>query len=873
MIQHKALAVALAAASGIAVAAGNATTPISFGAGFKSIDHVATAHFDALDLTTLAEEDALREARGAPMRFAVARSGGIDVHSGGTWEQRGDHSLWRYRIQAKDAVSLNFGFTRFHLPPSARLFVYASDRHADLAGPYDAASHNALGQLWTPIIAAADVTIELDVASKERDQVELVLGKVNQGYRGFGLHAKGYAQPALQVTGEGKSACSPDGIKSGSCNMDVACMDASDPWNKPRRAVGAYTIDGTDTCTGSLVNNTANDRSLLFITASHCEVVNNPAGIVVYWNYESPTCRTPGSAASGSALPKPNMTSSGSTFLARTRNPFDDTDCVNGSQCSDTTLIRLNGTADPTWNLYWAGWDRSTTAATCVPGPANSDAGECASIHHPGVEEKRITFVEQNFVLGGISGGTNTHWHAYWDPTPPILPNIPAPQPASLPPGVTEPGSSGSPLYNASQRLVGVLSGGDSACGATGEQLSDFYGQLALAWEGEGSSSTRMKDWLDPGNSGATAIDGIGQSAFNFTLNPAMPAVCNTSNSTSVALNASYDPGYGGTVSLSASGAPPASATSFSPATLTPPTQASTLTLSGLSSVTPGSYNLTITGTDGVDTVNQPLTLSVAAPLSGNPTLATPADGATDVSTNPVLTWNALAGTASYTVEIATDATFTNIIASQAGITATSYAASGLSPSTTYHWRVSPTNACGDGTASAAASFTTANIICHTVNQAIPDSTPAGINDTITLSDASVLSGLRVSIKATHSYVGDLKFTLHKDTTTSALIDRPGQPASTFGCSGNDIDVTLDDAAASPAESTCSFTPPALSGTLAPNAPGLAPFVGQSLAGTWTMNVSDNAGGDTGTFTEWCLIPELAPSDVIFKDGFDGATP
>ena len=79
----------------------------------------------------------------------------------------------------------------------------------------------------------------------------------------------------------------------------------------------------------------------------------------------------------------------------------------------------------------------------------------------------------------------------------------------------------------------------------------------------------------------------------------------------------------------------------------------------------------------------------------------------------------------------------------------------------------------------------------------------------------------------------------------------------------------LDDAASSPVETTCNSTPPALSGTLSPNAPGLAPFVGQTLAGTWTMNASDNAGGDTGTFLEWCLIPQLAPSDVIFQDGFE----
>ncbi|HEY6940953.1 fibronectin type III domain-containing protein [Dokdonella sp.] len=871
MLKYRYLTAVLALASGVAAAAAGAAAPAGFGAGFKSIDEVATARYGALDLKRIAEEDALREAAGNPMRFAIAHDSGIDVRTGGTWEQKGDRSIWRYRVQAQDAASLNFGFTRFHVPASARVYIYASKDHAQLAGPYDATSHNALGQLWTPIIASADVMVELDVATSERDQVDLVLGKINQGYRGFGTHAKGYQQPGIHVAGEGKSACSPDAIQSGACNMDVACMDASDPWNNPRRSVGAYTIAGTDTCTGSLVNNTANDRSMLFITASHCNVVANPAGIVVYWNYESATCRTPGSAQSGVPVPRPTTTSSGSTFLARTRNPFSGSDCTNGAVCSDNTLVRLNGTPDPAWNLYWAGWDHGATAATCVPGSnPNSDTGQCASIHHPNVDEKRITFVEQNFEVGGIAGGTNTHWHAFWDPTPPILPNIPAPQPSSLPPGVTEPGSSGSPLYNASQRLVGVLSGGPSACGATGANLSDFYGQLSVAWEGEGTPATRMKDWLDPTSSGATAIDGIGTTPFNFTLDPTSVSACVTSDTATVNLAATYDVGFSGTVSFTAASNPPGVGSTFAPPSLTPPANASVLTLDGISSLAPGSFfTILVSGTSGADTVSKSLPLTVAGPLSGSVSLLTPADGATGVSTGTTLTWDALAGAASYTVEVATDPGFTNIVATQSGITTTSYATSGLNPNTTYYWHVKATNGCGDGTFSAAFSFTTANLICHSLSLAIPDNNPTGVNDTITLSDASMVNSLKLSIKATHTYVGDLKFTLSKDAASSAVIDRPGYTGTGFGCGNNDIDVVLDDAATSPVEDACSATPPAIGGTLSPNAPGLAPFAGLSLAGTWTLNVSDNASADTGTLTEWCLLPELAIDDTIFADGFE----
>lgn len=863
------LSATIAATSSIALAsASGADKPASFDGNFNSIDQIATAHFGALDLKTLGEEDSLREAAGNPMRFAVAHDSPVDTRNGGTWETKGDRSIWRYRVQADDAASLNFGFTRFHVPGSARLFIYDNNDHAQLAGPYGAATHNGLGQLWTPIIASGDVMIELDVASNERNQVDLLLGKINQGYRGFGTHSKGYAQLRMHIAGEGKSACSPDAIASGACNMDVACLDAADPWNNPRRSVGAYTIAGTDTCTGSLVNNTSGDRSMLFITASHCNVVANPAGIVVYWNYESPTCRLPGSAASGNVLPRPSTTSSGSTFLARTRNPFSGSDCTNGAVCSDNTLVRLNGTPDPAWNLYWAGWDHGATAAVCAPGATpSSTMGECAGIHHPGVDEKRITFVQQNFEIGGISGGTNTHWHAFWDPTPPIVTNIPAPQPSSLPPGVTEPGSSGSPLYNASQRLVGVLSGGPSSCGATGANLSDFYGQLSVAWEGEGTATTRMKDWLDPTNSGVTTLDGVGMSPFKFTLTPTAVAVCNTTDNANVNLAATYDTGFTHSITLSASGNPAPSTVTFAPSNLTPPAAASVLTLSGLSGVAPGNYSLTVSAVSRSDMVSKALPLTVSTALSGSPTLLTPANGASDVGTSPVLAWQALAGAASYQVDVATDAGFTAIVATQSGISGTSYSPTGLNPTTTYFWRVKPTNGCGDGTVSSTFSFKTANVICRSPALVIPDNVAAGVSDSTTLSDTSVLVGLKLSIKTTHTWVGDLKYTLTKGAATSTLIDRPGVPASTNGCNADNIDVILDGAAANPVENACSTTPPALGGTLSPNAPGFTPFVGLSLAGTWTLTVSDNAGSDTGTVTQWCLIPIM---DLIYKDSFEG---
>lgn len=476
------------------------------------IDHatsgyIETRALDALDLQQIAVEDAEAEAAGKPPRFAIPHEVSITTRDAGSWERDGDIGIWRYRVTAASAASLNFGFTRYRLPASARLYIYDAD-HRYVIGPYGAEHNEPHHQLWTPIVASSDVVIELDVAIAEQSDVELALGWINQGYRGFGTFSAGYRQPSMPRSATGaKSTCSPDGILSGGCNMDVACLGSDDPWNDPRRATGMLSFGGSGFCSGSLINNTANDGRMLFITASHCGLTpaNSPS-VVVYWNYESPTCRTPGAAGNGTPVAiDASLSNSGATFLSST-----------GLDHADTALIELDTPANPAFHLYWEGWDRSPAAATCGPGDGNpaSTAGLCASIHHPSGDEKRITFVARDLISSNYSSGPpDTHWLAYWDSTPPILANIPAPQPASLPPGVTEGGSSGSPLFNADHRMVGVLTGGRSYCGASGEDLSDRYGKLAVAWEGNGTPTTRVKDYLDPLGTDVLSIGGFNGTA------------------------------------------------------------------------------------------------------------------------------------------------------------------------------------------------------------------------------------------------------------------------------------------------------------------------------------------------------------------------
>ncbi len=73
----------------------------------------------------------------------------------------------------------------------------------------------------------------------------------------------------------------------------------------------------------------------------------------------------------------------------------------------------------------------------------------------------------------------------------------------------------------------------------------------------------------------------------------------------------------------------------------------------------------------------------------------------------PTFTWNAAAGATTYSIQVATDAGFTNVVASATGLTGTSWSGASLNTNTTYYWRVQATNACGTGTYSSVFSFST----------------------------------------------------------------------------------------------------------------------------------------------------------------------
>jgi subtilisin-like proprotein convertase family protein len=145
----------------------------------------------------------------------------------------------------------------------------------------------------------------------------------------------------------------------------------------------------------------------------------------------------------------------------------------------------------------------------------------------------------------------------------------------------------------------------------------------------------------------------------------------------------------------------------------------------------------------------------------------------------------------------------------------------------------------------------------------IPNLSPVGVGDSVLVDANLVVWDVDVAFTLTHTWTGDLVVTLRSPQgVTVALLDRPGVPASTFGCSGDDPDIIADDeGAAGSIENDCqggtgtAYVPGA---RYTPNVP-LAAFDNQEALGYWTLHVADVAGaGDVGTFESWTLHLEGA---------------
>jgi hypothetical protein len=117
---------------------------------------------------------------------------------------------------------------------------------------------------------------------------------------------------------------------------------------------------------------------------------------------------------------------------------------------------------------------------------------------------------------------------------------------------------------------------------------------------------------------------------------------------------------------------------------------------------------------------------------------------------------------------------------------------------------------------------------------------------------SQLVTGMEVVIYFTHSYPGDMYFSLlHDETATTVDLYGNGLPGS---CSEESfLDLKFSDLGTESAQTACSDGETEMGTFMASGT--LANFDGENFDGAWTLTVADNAPGlDGGELFKWCLV-------------------
>lgn len=407
----------------------------------------------SFDLKSLQKEDEINDKKeNQPYRFGHEHNVSLGFKEGKWNRLKNGDKIWLLNIKSEGAKTLNFIFDEFHIPDGAKLYFYNNDK-SDLLGAYTSSQNRDDMQFGTWLINGDDVWVEYYEPATARFDGQLHISKVVHGYRSVADIAD--LSKALN--------------DSGPCNQDVDCPVGADFDSKKddlKKAV-ALVLTGSSFCSGSLINNTNNDLKQYFLTADHClgSSLSNWS-FRFNWRSPNPSCATTTNSTNGNF----NQTLSGATLKAN-------------SAKSDFALLEIDAPLPTNWDLIWAGWDRSGDIPDFTVG-----------IHHPNGDIMKVSrdndSPSKNTRPFGDTENLDNWFLDEWEL------------------GVTEPGSSGSPLFDQNGKIIGQLAGGAAACdGTSNNGAFDYYGRFDVSWDFGSKASSRLKDWLDPGNTGVSTLD------------------------------------------------------------------------------------------------------------------------------------------------------------------------------------------------------------------------------------------------------------------------------------------------------------------------------------------------------------------------------
>lgn len=426
----------------------------------------------ALDVEQLLQEEAEAERLGMPPKVAEQIPVYYTLENAGRWDSLPDGThIWRLHLEVPGALALLASYHAFVLPEGVSLFVYNGDRSRVL-GAYTQASNPGKGRFSTEMLAGDEICFELVV------EAGLPLAETLARTR-FSIDGIGFCFNKISVRYLPGMPVEESKAVSSWCMINVNCEEGAD-WQVDKKSVCKMLMlvgNAWSLCTGTVMNNTAQDMTPYVATAYHCLSGQEPENVdfsqwQFIFDYEAPACED--------AQPLESKTLTGAYFRAGTRSVGE----------SDGLLLELASDIPRSWGVYYSGWDRREQLPETLSG---------INIHHPQGDLKKISkAVDMAVATWSASSGqgdADAHFqvdYAYTENGRSII----------------EGGSSGSGLRNEAHLLIGTLTGGDCSCANTDGH--GYYGRLSHHWDHYGTdSSSRFAPWLDPIGSGAEVLEGI----------------------------------------------------------------------------------------------------------------------------------------------------------------------------------------------------------------------------------------------------------------------------------------------------------------------------------------------------------------------------
>jgi lysyl endopeptidase len=388
-------------------------------------------------------------------RFAVPTDVDFTTQNSGQWTTLPDgNRLWQLHLRSENASGLALTLENFKLPKGAKLYLHSPDG-TDILGSYDADNNNESRKFFIGFTNGKETVLayfEPKNAQNSVDSMPFVIKKV--------YHA--YTKGTLGMLGFGESQ---------PCHININCPEGAN-WQTQKRGVVRIRVvatEGVGWCSGSLINTTRQDGTPYVLSAYHCAdgLTVDFAQWTFFFNYESPNCANPTTEPTSRSL-------QGCTARS-------------GARETDFLLFELNQRVPADFNAHFNGWNRDSTVL-----PTSE-----TMIHHPNGDIKKISLgVNAPTILTNAVTWSN---NAYSPPNSHLS--------YTLEQGGMEGGSSGSPMFDQFGRIVAQLHGGANSP----DRCTIVYalgGWLAKSWNGNGTPTSRLKDWLDPTNSNVLTQNG-----------------------------------------------------------------------------------------------------------------------------------------------------------------------------------------------------------------------------------------------------------------------------------------------------------------------------------------------------------------------------